>query len=277
MAALLMLAQPYSWAEDLYDIKPYEISTRLMRSTFKIQGGNSVGTAFIVGEPSIAKPDMAYFVLFTAAHVLENIVEDTATIHFRRLIDNNFIRYPVKIRVRENGKPIWIRHPKVDVAAMRIGIPRDADIHIVTTNLFATDNTIKEFEIHPGDELFILGYPYGAESNEAGFPILRSGKIASYPLIPTDKTLTFLLDFAVFKGNSGGPVFLYSQNRFYGGGLHAGVVKMLLGIVTQEMSTKEKVESISELTIKEHKMGIAIIVHARYLKEVVDMLPPIEE
>ena len=30
-----------------------------------------------------------------------------------------------------------------------------------------------------GDELLCLGYPLGAEANDAGFPILRSGKIAS--------------------------------------------------------------------------------------------------
>ena len=43
--------------------------------------------------------------------------------------------------------------------------------------------------------------------------IRASGRIASYPITPTSKTRTFLLDFEVFEGNSGGPVFLYERIR----------------------------------------------------------------
>jgi len=87
-----------------------------------------------------------------------------------------------------------IRHPDeaVDVAVMYTLLPRDIDILLLSTAMLADDEVLKKFEIHLGDELICLGYPLGAEATEAGFPILRSGKIVSYPLIPTKQTKTFL-------------------------------------------------------------------------------------
>jgi V8-like Glu-specific endopeptidase len=262
---LSFLFSTITYASGPFDLRPHDINSRLMRSTFKIEGVNSVGTVFIIAEPSKKKPDISYYVLVTAAHVLENMKGDNATLYMRKLDGDIFKKYPLQIKIRDNGKPLWNKHQKADVAAMRVALPQDIDIHMVTTNLLA------------GDELFVLGYPYGAEANEAGFPILRSGKIASYPLTPIKNTLTFLLDFNVFKGNSGGPVYIYSENRFYGNALNAGVVKFIVGIVSQEWTTKEKVESLSEVTIREHKLGLAVIVHAQFVKDIIEMLPPVED
>jgi S1-C subfamily serine protease len=78
------------------------------------------------------------------------------------------------------------------------------------------DQKLSEFEIHPGDELNVLGYPLGF-GNVGDFPVLRSGKIASYPLVPTSENPFFLPDFRVFQGNSGGPVYFVQSNRVYGG------------------------------------------------------------
>jgi len=265
-----------------FDLKEYDISTRLMRSTFKIQGkkangNNSIGTIFIVAEQSKKHPGRGYYVLITAAHVLEDIAEDNATIYLRRIVDNTFVKYPYQIGIRDRGKPLWVRHPKVDVAAMRLVLPQEIDIHMITTNLFATDEMLNEFEIHPGDELFVLGYPYNVEANDAGFPILRSGKISSFPLTPTNKTLTLLLDFPIYSGNSGGPVFLYSQNRLYSNSTHIGIVKFVIGVVSQELKVPEQLKTLNELIIREHKMGLAIIVHASFLKDLIEMLPPMQE
>ncbi len=260
-----------------YELKPYDINSRLMRSTFKIEGAGSIGTAFIIAQPSKKKPEWSYYILVTAAHVLENMKGDNATLHMRQLSEDNFKRYPVRIKIRDNGKTLWVKHQKADVAAMRVALPQDIDIHMVTTNLLATDDLLKRYEIHSGDELFVLGYPYGAEANDAGFPILRSGRIASYPLTPTNRTVTFLLDFNVFKGNSGGPVYIYSENRFYDNQVNLGFVKFIVGIVSQEWTTKEKVESLSEVIVREHKLGLAVVVHAQFVNEILEMLPEVED
>ena len=49
------------------------ISSTLMRSTFKIQEGKTFGTVFILGQPVENDPSRAYYVLFTAGHVLNSM------------------------------------------------------------------------------------------------------------------------------------------------------------------------------------------------------------
>lgn len=252
-----------------------DISTVLMRSTFKIKGEKSLGTAFIVGEPSSDNPKQLYYVLITAAHVLEGIKSDVAILYLRKHEGDEFIKIPFPIHIRKKGTPLWTRHPEVDVAAMRVRLPKEADVKLVATTLLGNDESLNKFHVHPGDELLVFGFPYGAEVNEAGFPILRSGRIASYPLTPTKKYKTFLLDFEVFKGNSGGPVLFYAENRVYGGGTHIGSIQFIIGVVSQERQFTERVESLSETVLRKHKLALAVIVHASFVEDLIRMLPEI--
>ena len=189
--SIFMLVVIPANAEDSLDI-----STILMRSTFKIQGNGTTGTVFILGEPLPDDPKKLSFVLMTATHVLTSIKSNQATLFLRTRKGDLYERLPYRIDIRKGGEPLWISHPDVDVSAMRIAIPKIADIKLISTDLLATDEFIKKYEVHCSDELFVLGFPYGTEANLAGFPILRSGRIASYPLTPTKIVKTFLLDFA---------------------------------------------------------------------------------
>lgn len=252
-----------------------DISTVIMRSTFKIQGEESLGTVFIMGEPSPDKPDKLYYVLITAAHVLETIKSDVATLHLRKQDGDKFVRLLYPVHIRNKGIPLWTGHPDVDVAAMRVRLPRDADMRLISTNLLATDKILEEFQVHPGDQLLVLGFPYGAEANDAGFPILRSGRIASYPLTPTRDTKTFLLDFEVFKGNSGGPVLFYAENRVYGGSTHIGTTQFIMGVVSEERELTERVKTLSETVERKHRLSLAVIAHSSFVADLIRMLPPI--
>jgi S1-C subfamily serine protease len=141
---------------------------------------------------------------------------DTATLHLRRKVDaDTWIRVLHPVPIRSNGQPLWKKHPAADIAVMYVSLPKDDSRPLLSTDVLADDKMLADFEIHPGDDLACLGYPFGQEANEAGFPVLRSGKIASYPLLPTSKTKTFLFDFRVFRGNSGGPVYFVASNRSY--------------------------------------------------------------
>jgi S1-C subfamily serine protease len=244
----------------------------IMRSTFRIAGSNSQGTAFILGKLDPNNKDRSFFVLITAAHVLEGINGETATLFLRAREGDTYTKLPHQIRIRSGSQPLWKRHHEVDVAVMLVPIPRKADIYLASTDLLATDEQIKKLDINAGEEVLVLGYPYGAEANDAGFPILRSGRVASFPLTPTAKVKTFLLDFPVFKGNSGGPVFLDQRIRAKGGSAELGNFVSVLGIVSQERSFTEQVKSLEELQIKSHRLGIAGVVHASFVFELVNSL-----
>ena len=84
----------------------------------------------------------------------------------------------------------------------------------------AGDDTFARFGVGQGDEMMVLGYPQGLSANPAGFPILRSGRVAS-PIERAAVSPTFLLDFRVFPGNSGGPVYIADTGRRRPGGAEA--------------------------------------------------------
>lgn len=259
-----------------------ELNTVLMESTFMIEGPSgpgqkTIGTVFIMGVPLTAHPTEARYVLVTAAHVLEDIQGDLATLHLRRKVDasaNLWVQVPFPLQIRTNGQPIWKKHPDADVAAMYITVPNDTPIVPVTPAMLADDKMLSDYSIHPGDEVRCLGFPLGVTSNSAGFPILRSGMIASYPLTPTAITKTFLFDFRVFKGNSGGPVYYVERNRPIPRTISGYQnFHFIMGLISEEkVFTEQSVGPYSQ-EIHQTQLGLAIVVHASLIKQTLEMLP----
>jgi hypothetical protein len=259
--------------------KNIELNTVLMQSTFMIKGPNAqgtqtMGTVFIVGRPIPNQPERGAYVMVTAAHVLDEIQGDLATLLFRKQAANEtWALLPVVIRIRANTQPLWTKHPTADVAVIYINLP--SPIPLVSTDLLVDDKVIAENDIHPGDELECLGYPLGNAGNPAGFPILRSGKIASYPLLPTAVTRTFLFDFRVFQGNSGGPVYFVYSNRVSQGVTHLGqTIQGIIGLVSQESLFEQQSTGPYSKTVEDIQLGLAVVVHANLIKEAINMLPP---
>lgn len=253
-----------------------ELNTVLMNCTFKIEGDKQVGTGFIIGRPMKSDSTRAFYVLVTANHVLDTIKLDEATLHLRIKAGDSFRRLPRALKIRDHGKALWTKHPEVDVAAMYVSLPNEVQFDLLPLAFLATDSVFKQFEIHPGDQLFSLGYPYGAEGNDVGFPILRSGHIASYPLLPVKLVKKYLFDFQVFGGNSGGPVYFVESNRNYAGGTHIGKIQFIAGIVIQEKIVRERVTSLSEVRDVKYPLALAVVVHAQYILETIELLPRLD-
>lgn len=260
-----------------------QLDNMLMQSTFKIQSIGlpgqvpSLGVAFVMGRPDPApnQPNRARFVLVTASHVLEGIPGDMAILNLRRKnSQDDWERLPFPIQIRNGSHPLWIKHPVADVAVMYIGLPPGVSIPLASTDFLADDTTLERYEIHPGDTLQCLGFPFGQESSSAGFPILRSGRIASYPITPTAKTKTFLFDFPVFQGNSGGPVYMVDENRAFQGAMNLGsTTQMILGLVIQETTHDEQLIGQYNAEMHRYPLGLATVVHASFIKEAINMLP----
>lgn len=261
-----------------------DVHNILMHWTFKIEGKPAdpnktvFGTVFIMGIPISDSSTLATPVLVTAAHVLSDIQAETATVHMRsEMSDGSYRRRPCDIRIRDtNGVPLWVRHPEVDIAVMKIGIPNDAmsAVPLLSTVSLADDAEFELRDIHPGDELMCLGFPLGLESNDAGFPILRSGRIASYPVHPSRLAKSFYYDIAVYGGNSGGPVFYEYKNRRIPGEPFTKTVdtSALAGVVIQDVSQTINIEGYFESVRRRDPLGLASVVPAEFIKQTLEMI-----
>ena len=251
-----------------------EFNTLLMHSTFKIWGPQlgkpdrtSFGTVFFMGRPIKGDPAHAKCVLVTAAHVLDEIEGDKATLLLRRrAADGTYAPFNYEFDIRTKNVPLYVKHAAADVAVMYLKIPADLPISVLPPEFLADDKRIDQLGVHPGDEVSTLGFPLFTHG-PGGFPLYRAGRIASYPLTPVAVVKEWLIDILLYGGNSGGPVFFEYQNRSYGGVTHlGGTDRGMLGLVIQQANS-----SLPEFADKILNYGV--IVPATYIRELIDALP----
>lgn len=259
-----------------------DLNVQLMQATVRIQGPatvpgkNAEGTVFFLSYPIPDNTNWGWNIMVTAAHVLDDIKSDNAVLYLRKPVNANFEKLPCSIQIKADGKPLWYKHPDVDIAVMIANLKKEYldCVQFFPVKYVADDKTWEERFIHPGDEIFCLGYPLGLESSAAGFPLLRSGRIASFPLLPTKAIKTFQLDLRVFGGNSGGPVYF----QFYGRRRYTDFKSPevdcfgLLGVMIQDVSYVQSVEGYFESTSRRDPLGIAVVVHASFVKEAIETL-----
>jgi hypothetical protein len=212
-------------------------------------GTRTVGTGFLIADPT---PDgRPRVVLVTANHVFERMKGDDATVGFRvQNPDGTWSFAPQKIPIRAEGRALWRRHPSRDVAAIAITAPPAFARAAIPLDWLGGDDGLAGEPLAPGDEMMTLGFPQGLSANAAGFPILRAGRVASYPLGPTKAFPTFLLDFRVFPGNSGGPVYLERPDE-------PAAEPMIAGMLTQQVE------------VGSENLGIGIVTQAQFIRETV--------
>jgi hypothetical protein len=150
---------------------------------------------------------------------------------------------------------------------MYADLPDEVPITGLPPDALVTDKTLKDLEVHPGDEAFVLGFPLNV-ATAGGFPLLRVGHIMSYPLTPMKTVGRFDFDVFINPGNSGGPVYYSFVNRLFKGQLHFGAAQGILGLVIQEGHSRE---------FADKPLNYAVVVPAQFIQETIEMLPPLPE
>ncbi len=197
--------------------------------------------------------------------MLNDIEGDEAIVVARRKKpDGSYEAFQGKIAIRKNNVPLYVTHPSADVAVMYGNLPDDVPMTGVTPDFLSSDKTLEDVDVHPGDEIIVLGFPLAAMSPGA-FPILRSARIASYPLTPAKSAKGFLVDLFLYPGNSGGPAYFTFINRAHHNQLHFGVTQGILGLVIQEWQS-----NLPEF--KDKPLNLGVIVPAVFIKESIDLL-----
>ncbi len=240
-----------------------DLSAQMMQATVQLEqplgdGTRTVGTGFLITETT---PDgKPHTILVTANHVFDKMPKETARIGYRFAnADGSWSYSPQPLKIRDSqGHPLWTHHPSRDVAAIAITAPPAFAKAAIPEDYLAADDTFSKYQVGAGDQMMTLGYPRGLAANAAGFPILRAGRVASYPIAPAKIFPTFLLDFSVFPGNSGGPVFMSGPAR-HGEG-DGKDVQFIAGLLTQQVE------------LNSERLDIGIVTNARFIRETIALV-----
>jgi S1-C subfamily serine protease len=249
---------------------PFDFTTAMIQATVAVAsapGGPAVtGTGVLVSDPA---PDgTPRVVLVTARHVIQDIggVQVQLGLHLKDA--GGGWRKEWRAEPTADGdRPLWVRHPAYDVAVLPVSVPPEVAAAAIPVSWFADADTFARQDVEPGDPMEVLGYPAGYASDGRGFAILRVGRLASYPVTP-DGEGTFLVDFPVVSGNSGGPVF--TSRRVGKGPAMVGAAgpqpdEFVAGIVAQQIVPNGQ------------SLSLGLVVHARYVREtlqLLDVAPP---
>jgi hypothetical protein len=237
-----------------------DLAVDLMHATVQLEqplgnGTRTVGTGFLISDPG---PDgRPRTVLVTANHVLSGMPGAVASIGYRiENADGSWAYSPQPVKIRDTGgHELWTHHPSRDVAAIVITAPPEFAKAAIPAGYLASDDTFTRYKVEAGDEMMALGFPRGLAANQAGFPILRAGRVASYPVAPAKIFPTFLLDFAVFPGNSGGPVFMTDQDHRHAAAAGDQEPEFIAGLLTQQVE------------LNNERLEIGIVTHAKFIRE----------
>lgn len=232
-----------------------------LRATVRIHRAGTSGTGFVVtvGDTGGKRPR---HVLVSAAHVFDNLKGADCTVVFRaRGKDGVFVRKDVTVPMRQNDKPLWVRHPQVDVAVLPLSLPDGVDVQPFAVRQLADANRAAEGKVRVGQDVYIPCFPVQLESNPAGWPILRKGTIASHPLTPLAAARTVYIDYSHFGGDSGAPVVDCS-----------GGEPVVVALVSAMQRQTEKMRLTFEERTIHTPLGLAICVQAPFLRETVDLL-----
>ena len=237
-----------------------DLSTQLMQATVQVEqqlpdGRHTIGTGFLISDPT---PDgKPRTVLVTARHVFDRMPGAAANIGFRvQGKDGGWTFKPQPVTIRSTGHEKFVHHPTRDVVAIAIEAPPEFARAAIPLAWLAGSDTFSKYGVGPGDEMMVLGYPQGLSANSAGFPILRSGRVAS-PIEADTVSPTFLLDFRVFPGNSGGPVFISQADHRRPGADQSQDVQFIAGMLTQQVE------------LNNVRLEIGIVTDAEFIRETI--------
>ena len=235
-----------------------EAAEQLVLATYKLANQSSTASGTVVRYESEEGPSQSFVV--TAHHVFDQMRGDSCVLVSRNPRDDGqYQRQEIQVSVRKAGRPLWREHAKHDLAVLPL--PSDVNVKGLPFDSLVTAEQLAE--VHVGDGVRLAVFPERAEANNAGFPILRSGSIASFPVISVKHHPIFLVDTTAWTGDSGGPVIHGSLRSPSGGPLLVGIVRGMRSVT----------DTVKESRFAERRthypLGISEVLHAAMVRELI--------
>ncbi len=251
------------WEGPKFGAKPL---AGLLAATCKITNPEFGATCFLVEPPPGAAWSHGAVIVVTASHAFEETPPTGCQIVLREdLADGSFRRKEVALPIRVDGKPMWVKHPDEDVAALKWTLPAGVACRPVRFDQLAKAADFTGGKMGLGDEAWIFCFPVQLEASAAGLPILRHGSIASWPLPPLSTNRTFFVDFSTFGGDSGAPVMIWDRHE-------SQIQPLVIGVVLGMERQTDRTSMPFEERIVHHPVGLAIAAHSEIIRETVELL-----
>jgi hypothetical protein len=177
---------------------------KMMWSTYPLATRTGMGTGFVIARGGARGPAMV-----TSIHVLKTagaggFVVGSRVPNAGGGADVALIQFQ-PVHGRES---YYTRHASQDIAAFAVHLPETL-AGVVDLPTFLDEHSLisRAGVLRTGDEVSFLGFPDVLPGTVGAFPVLRTGRVASYPPgMPAAHGL-FVVDADVYPGDSGAPVF----------------------------------------------------------------------
>jgi hypothetical protein len=226
---------------------------KMMWCTYPLGTPKGMATGFAIGRRDASVPGGVAPVVITSVHVLETIGRGPFLVGARMTDAAGQPRLAlIRLQPPRGRERFYVRHPQHDLAAFELPIPPEA-MRVAKLPLFLDEKAFpsREDPLRAGAEVSFLGFPEVMPGTSDAFPILRSGKVASYPVGPSNGQGWFLIDADVYPGDSGAPVFRTGR----------GGRPILAGVVLRRVGRDRRAFS-----------HLAIAVEANVIHETLDLL-----
>jgi hypothetical protein len=165
-------------------------------------------------------------------------------------------------------KPLWKEHrviKDVDVVVIEIDMEEFSEKGFFVYPFSALSFLPDIFTLYPGEDLVVIGYPFGYFDKKYGLPIFKNASLASSYGIPFDGHQYFLVDAGLKPGMSGSPVFTkpYNMRVDKNGKLltSEGTPFYLVGILSSERSINIDGEDVEP--------GLHVIWYAKLIEDII--------
>lgn len=234
-----------------------------LSATFRITNGKTSGTSFLIWAPEAPEDTSSpVALLITAAHVFGEMPESACTVILRRQQeDGTYERQEAQVALRDGDQQLWVRHEEVDIAVVRFELPEDTAARPLAYEQLADASWSDQRRLQAGSDVLIPGYPAQLESNDAGWPVLRRGSVATHPLVPADSTPRMLVNATTFGGDSGAPVILVVNDQ-----------PVVVGLVSGMIRQTNRANTPFEERVTHMPVALAITVQAPFIRTTVAKL-----
>jgi hypothetical protein len=206
---LLALTLPLGWSSCAGRMNASE---KMMWSTYPLATQMGEATGFVINRRDAQTPGGKVPVVLTSVHVLNTIGKGPLIIGFRMPDSSGESQVSLLAFTppKQHGRELfYVRHPHHDLAAFALHIPANLAARAAIPSCLDEKMLSRDGKsLHSGVEVSFLGYPEVLPGTEGAFPVLRSGRVASYPVGTPQAHGRFLINSNVYPGDSGAPVFI---------------------------------------------------------------------